>query len=131
MTEPDRTPLELREDMRRWTASPEQIRAAQDAIAAAVEQHPDVPAREWLAAVALAMPGKTYGFWQYGQPVEVVDGVWVGRNTTQDVEQSYGDARNEAAAAGVAALAGRPGTVAWVTIGADGEPFVFEDFARI
>ena len=114
----------------RWVPTPAQVQAAQDAIAASVATNPDVPEDDWLAAVPLVMPGKTYGLWQAGQVVESVDGCWVGRNSATGVP-SYADARNAASDAAREALGDRKGTVAWVTIDAAGTAAVFEDFPRV
>lgn len=113
------------QDIARWQPSPEAITAAVAAIAAAKVARPG----RWLAAVALVQPGKQMDWWQVGQTVEQVPGVWVGINSFDD-PQSYATARNLASEAAAAQLGDRPGTVAWATIGSDGNAHVYEDSAR-
>ena len=105
----------------RWRPTPEQVRAA------VAELLTKTDPTEWVAAVALVQPGKQYGIWTVGQPVEPVPGVWAGINSFTEAP-SYAHARNDAADAARAALGGRPGTVAHVSVRLDGSFAVFEDF---
>lgn len=114
----------------RMRPTDEQLAMAARELAAQAETWPGIT--DFLAAVPLAQPGKQYGAWTIGQPVEPVEGCWVGRNTfDSDAEGgSYAEARDNAADAARDHLGTRPGTVAWVTVSPDGHWSVHEDFPR-
>jgi len=101
----------------------ERFRPTDEQIAAAVEA---LAGGDMLAAVPLALPGKKDGWWTVGQPVEPVEGLWIGHNSF-DAQPSYAAARNAASLAASAALGERDGTPAYACIHADGTWAVFED----
>jgi hypothetical protein len=103
-----------------------------------------------LAAVPLLMPGKRYGWWTIGQPVETVPGVVVFGYNGCDVDEaermtrantrglslaewdalgipSFSVARDLAAHAAARVLGDRAGTVGWAVIWRDGRWSAAED----
>lgn len=121
----------------RWLPSPAQIQEAVTALnnlpsdpQPATGPGPEVVDAEWVAVVALAQPGKTYGIWRTGQRVVPVPGVWVGQNTTAPVDRPLGAARDAAEQAAQEWLAaqGLPGTPGYAFVHADGSAAVFEGF---
>jgi hypothetical protein len=92
----------------------------------------DLPEAEY-AIVPMVLPGKQYGFWTTGQPVETVEGqafacVNLPGGHSGRTVPSYGAARDQACLAASEALAGRPGTIATASVSRDGEAAIFEEF---
>lgn len=73
---------------------------------------------------ALALVGKTFGFWDPWVLVEPVDAAWIVVSGAEDA------AIMAATRAGQAQLGDRTGTVSWCLIGPDGSWAVFEAFPR-
>lgn len=110
----------------RWVPSAEQT-------AAGVALLKTVPSRtrgDFVAVVALALPGKEYGLWETGQTVEPVPGAWLaytGRDTSGEV-YDFREAASAAEAAASAWLGERDGTVSYALVYPDGEAAMFESF---
>lgn len=109
---------------RRWLPSPEQVTNAQ----ALLQTVPPAERSEHLAVVPLAQPGKTYGFWDIGQPVVCLPGVWLGNNAAGATANPLFEARTEAEKVAQAWLNDNdlPGTIAVAYISEDGHAAVFE-----
>lgn len=106
----------------RWRPTDTQIHEAVAALAAG-------PAEATDAFVPLALPGKQRGWWEVGQLVEPVPGVWLADRTAWDGPLSYSAAREAADQAGADQLAGRPGVSGYATIDRAGVWHVWEGIA--
>ena len=102
-------------DLDRFRPSPTQLRTA----AAILRANRDTDA----VLVPIALPGKHWGFWMDGQPVEHPDGFWLAGVT----DGGYAAARDAASAAADAHLGERDGTPAYAAIRPGGHWAVFED----
>lgn len=110
----------------RWVPDPLAVEVARAVLGA-------LPPGDFLAAIPMFQPGKSYGVWLTGQEVVTVHGaVFWGLNRwgAEDCPASYSWARNAAAGAARAGLGDRRGTVAWATVNRDGTWAVFGDFGR-
>lgn len=129
LQEPARSMNPVEADLHaRWLPTAEQVAAGLAVLATVPEADRD----RFLAVAALALPGKTYGLWELGQPVAPVPGIWLAENVTigSQTAYSYGAARDAAEDAATAWLQANhlTGTVSFAVIRPDGHAAVFEGF---
>lgn len=106
----------------------DRLRPTETAVAhalAAMELRPDAE----FAMIPMVLPGKHYGIWTAGQPVETVEGIAFPCTEGKPVRVTpgYSEARELAIKAGLEALGARPGTVATATVTRDGSAAIFEE----
>lgn len=106
--EPNGTMVDLRE---RWQADGPTRRIAMAMIDAAMIEHPHVDPDDIKVFVGLALPGKQYGVWTLGQPVEPAPGYFLAIN--HDQHRAGRDLADRAAGE---QLAGRAGTTSWALL---------------
>lgn len=95
----------------------DRLRPTAGQIDAALDRLAELDRHTEYVYVPIALPGKTRGLWELGQPVEHPDGVFLDRE--------------EASRAAVVALGTRPGTPAYAAVWRDGGAAVFEDFRAL
>jgi hypothetical protein len=109
----DHQPTETETDLhRRWQATDRTRETAAAMISAARAHHP--AGTDIAVYVGLALPGKTYGIWTHGQPVEEAPGYFLA--TTPDEHRAARDLADRAAGA---QLAGRHGTSSYARLTAE------------
>lgn len=122
---PDHVPTPTERDLtERWQVTTPTRMIAVAMIAAYRAHHPDaahVRPDFPKVYIGLALPGKTYGVWEFGQPVEEAPGFWLATDTT-----SARFARDAADAAAGTHLAGRAGTTSYALVWDDEHCAVFE-----
>lgn len=121
----DHRPSDAEQDMRNRMQPDARTRQIAMAMCDAALKHPADPTTRHgvgpVVYVGLALPGKDYGFWELGQPVEQAPGFFLAEGSEQARK-----ARELADGAAREHLAGRPGTTVYARVDANGYAEMFE-----